>query len=138
MKEEETFVTIATFQYSSEAQVIRGRLEAEGIRVVMADHHTVDVDPLISNAIGGVKLKVRGEDRERALEVLKTVSKYSLDDEGNTILCPYCRSDKVEYFTNITDFKSLISFLLGFLFGTLPFYVKYEYRCEACKKKFNL
>ncbi|MGS2763415.1 putative signal transducing protein [Sinomicrobium sp. M5D2P9] len=134
----DTFITVATFQYSSEALVIKGRLEAEGVEVVMADHHTIDVDPLISNAIGGVKLKVRGEDRDKALRILKMIRKYSLDDEGNTIQCPNCNSDKVEYFTNVTDFKSFISFLFGFLFGALPFYVKYEYRCEVCKKKFNV
>ena len=53
----ETFKTIAKFQYSAEALIVKGRLEAEGIQVFLTDNHTIDTDPLVSNAIGGVKLK---------------------------------------------------------------------------------
>ncbi len=53
----EIFSTVAVFQYSSEAQIIKGRLESDGIEVFLADNLTIDTDPLVSNAIGGVKLK---------------------------------------------------------------------------------
>ena len=131
-----TFITIATFQYSSEAQIIKGRLEADGIEVFMADNYTIDTDPLVSNAIGGVKLKVYAEDEAKAKEILKQISEYSLDDEGTPLECPNCQSTKIHYMTNVTGFKSLFSFLIGFLFGVLPFYTKYDHRCEACKHKF--
>ena len=58
----ETFVTIARYQYSSEAQIVKGRLEADGIDVFLRDNITIDTDPLVSNAIGGVKLKVLSKD----------------------------------------------------------------------------
>ncbi len=51
---ENTFIKVASFQYSSEAMIIKGRLEAEGIEVFMKDNNTIDTDPLVSNAIGGV------------------------------------------------------------------------------------
>ena len=44
----ETFKTIARFQYSSEAQIIKGRLEADGIQVFLSDNLTIDTDPLVS------------------------------------------------------------------------------------------
>ncbi|SDL67686.1 DUF2007 domain-containing protein [Kriegella aquimaris] len=138
VKNDEIFSTVASFQYSSEAQIVKGRLEAEGIRVFLSDNLTIDTDPLVSNAIGGVKLKVRFEDEDDAISILKSINRYSIDDQGNAVVCPNCNSKKVDYFTNVKDFKSLISFLVGFIFGVLPFYTKYEYRCENCKNKFNI
>jgi len=135
---ENTFRTIATFQYSSEAQIINGRLLAEGIEAFLADAITIDTDPLVSNAIGGVKLKVPTIDVVKAKEILKSISCYSLNDEGNPIICPNCASTQTHLFTTISDFKSLSAFLIGFFFGTLPFYTKYQYRCNNCKHKFNL
>ena len=48
------FTKIGQYQYSSEAFIYKGKLEAEGIEVFVRDNHTVDTDPLVSNAIGGV------------------------------------------------------------------------------------
>ena len=133
-----TFITIATFQYSSEAQIIKGRLLAEGIEAFLADAITIDTDPLVSNAIGGVKLKVPTTDVSKAQEILKSISSYSLNDTGNPVICPNCEHTKTHVFTTISDIKSLGAFLLGFFFGTLPFYTKYQYRCDNCTHKFNL
>ena len=134
----ETFVTIAKFTYSSEAQIVKGRLEADGIQVFLGDNFTVDTDPLVSNAIGGVKLKVYKEDEERARKVLSEIAQYSIDDEGNALHCPNCNSTKIEYFSNVKDFKSLIHFLFGFFISGLPWYVRHQYQCEECSIKFNL
>ena len=134
----ETFETVAVFTYSSEAQIFKGRLESEGIEVFMADQHTINTDPLVSNAIGGVKLKVRSDDFERAKNILKFADKYSVTDQGAAIHCPKCDSEKVVYASEIRGIKSLISFLIGLVFGVLPFYVKYSYRCENCGEKFNI
>lgn len=76
----QAFSTIAVFQYSSEAQVIKGRFEAEGIEVFLMDNHTIDTDPLVSNAIGGVKLNVRKENEAAALEVMESINPdYALE-----------------------------------------------------------
>lgn len=134
----ENLITIATFEYSSEAYIIKGKLESEGITTFMADNFTIDADPLLSNAIGGVKIKVKESQKEKALKVLNSISKYSLNDKGEKISCPNCNSHKIDYFSNIKDITSLFSFLAGLLFGILPFYKKYQYRCEGCKTQFNL
>ena len=134
----DTFVTVARYNYSNEAQIIKGRLEADGIAVYLSDQFTIDTDPLVSQAIGGVKLKVRKEDALKAQTILKEISKYSLDDDGEAINCPECKSEKVELFSTINNLKSLLAFLASLLFSGLPFYTKYEYKCEACKTQFNL
>lgn len=131
------FITIAAFQYSSEAQIIKGRLEAEGVPVFLSDNYTIDTDPLVSNAIGGVKLKIYTEDREKAQEVLKNINKYALDDNGDPINCPNCSSTEVELFTNIKNFKALFLFLFSFLLNALPIYQKQDYYCLNCRREFN-
>tara|TARA_R110002049_G_scaffold90686_2_gene227121 strand:- start:44867 stop:45280 length:414 start_codon:yes stop_codon:yes gene_type:complete len=133
-----TFKTIARFQYSSEAQIIKGRLEAEGIQVFLSDNFTIDTDPLVSNAIGGVKLKVLSHQALKAQHILNSINKYSMDDEGNAMHCPQCGSEKIELFSTIKDLKSFFGFIFGFLFGTLPLHAKHKYKCEVCKTEFDL
>ncbi len=134
----EIFSSVAVFQYSAEAQIIKGRLEAEGIECFLTDNHTIDTDPLVSNAIGGVKLKVRTEDEKRALQVLESISKYSVDDEGVQITCPKCHSGKVELFTSVKSVKSFFFFCISFLVNALPMHIRREYHCATCNNKFEL
>ena len=132
------FKTIARFQYATEAQIIKGRIEAEGIQVFLSDNFTIETDPLVSNAIGGIKMKVLSQDALKAQHILESISKYSLDDDVNAINCPNCNSEKIELFSTITNFKSFFAFIFGFIIGTLPFHAKHKYKCESCKTEFDL
>jgi DNA-directed RNA polymerase subunit RPC12/RpoP len=138
----DTFKTIARFQYSTEAQIIKGRLEADGIQVFLFDNLTIDTDPLVSNAIGGVKLKVLSYQAEEAEHILKSINKFSLDNQGNAIKCPNCKSDKIELYSTINDIKALFAFIFAFItniiLSALPIYTKHKYRCEACKTEFDI
>lgn len=129
-------ITIARFQYTSEAIIIQGRFEAEGIETFLADSMTINTDPLISNAIGGVKLQVWEKDNEKAKAILEDISKYSVDDEGQAIHCPKCEESKVEMVTSVKDTKSFFGFLTGLFFGTLPLYMKQKYKCSVCNFEF--
>jgi hypothetical protein len=137
-----TFKTIARFQYSAEAQIIKGRLEADGIQVFLSDNLTIDTDPLISNAIGGVKLKVLSHQAIEAENILKNIKKYSVSDDGQAINCPNCNSEKIQLYSTIKDGKSFFAFifavLLNLIVTILPFYTKHKYMCEDCKTEFDL
>ena len=133
-----TFVTIARFPYSSEAQIVKGRLEADGIEVFLRDNLTIDTDPLVSQAIGGVKLNVLAKDEEQARAILKSIKTYAVDDNGEAIKCPKCNQEHIELYSTITNFKSLVLFLIGFITGTLPFSTRYQYKCEDCNTEFPL
>jgi hypothetical protein len=65
---------IARFSTVGEAESARSALEAAGIDCVLADDEIVAIDWLYSNAVGGVKLVVRDEDREQARNILETPS----------------------------------------------------------------
>lgn len=64
-------VTIITFTFPHEVLVLRGRLESEGIECFVPDELTIQMHPFYSNALGGVRLRVRKKDVPQALEILK-------------------------------------------------------------------
>ena len=65
-------VTIATFDTIIEANIIMGRLQAEGVPCWLADEHIVQTDMLYSPAIGGIKLQVDEDREERARQIINT------------------------------------------------------------------
>ena len=89
-----SLVTIATYTDAIEAHIARGRLDAEGIPVFVADEHLVWADWLYSNALGGVKLRVARADAERALAVLQALRNgaYALPEPAAPC-CPACGAD---------------------------------------------
>lgn len=133
---ESTFLKIGQYQYSSEAFIYKGKLEADGIEVFVRDNFTIDSDPMVSNAIGGVKLFVREEDYKRAVEILSEISTFSLDDNGMLIQCPNCGADKAQLITTVKDVKSFLSFLFSLVMVVIPFYNRYKYKCEECEYEF--
>lgn len=64
-------VTIAVFPTAFNAHVIQGRLQAEGIECYVQDEHSVQMTPMFSNAIGGIKLQVKDGDVQTAVALLR-------------------------------------------------------------------
>jgi hypothetical protein len=62
--------TIISFTYPHEAHLAKGRLESEGIDVIIKDELTAQVNNFYSNAIGGVKLLVKDSDYDSAYKIL--------------------------------------------------------------------
>lgn len=136
--ENPTFQFLESFTYSSEAQVFKALLESNGIEVFLRDNHSIDADPLYSNALGGVKIFVRHEDFERAKSVMESVSGNSVSASGKPINCPNCDSENVQLQTSVKGKKAFTAFLLSVLFGLLPFFVKYAYKCKNCGHEFKV
>jgi len=74
-------VTIARFDFLPQAEIVRGRLLAEGIDCRLADQHLVQTDWLYSIAVGGIKLQVEAKDAERAQAILNRDYSADLDPE---------------------------------------------------------
>ncbi|NAS12605.1 putative signal transducing protein [Poritiphilus flavus] len=116
------FYTLAAFEYVADVQIIKGKLESEGIPVFLRDENTLNTDPLISSAIGGVKLQVYTTDKDRAIEIYNEVRSYALDDDGNPIVCPNCKAQKSEVY-----YKRQ-----GLFYKLFPFFEPKKYRCTNC------
>ena len=68
--ESENLVTVVSFVYPHELGIPQSLLESEGIECFVRDEFTVTVHPFYSNAIGGIKLQVRENDAQRAMDIL--------------------------------------------------------------------
>lgn len=53
------------------ANILLTRLQSDGVACYLMDEHTVTIDPLLSNAIGGIKLMVPEEHWEAARNLLR-------------------------------------------------------------------
>lgn len=134
-----SLVKIATFTYSAEAYIVKARLQAEGVTVYIIDSYTVETHPLLSNAVGGVKLFVPINHGLKAQKLYNDIKLYSIDEEGKAIRCPYCNTQKNQIFSTIKDIKSCASYFIAvLLFLTMPFYIKYKYHCRNCHKEFDI
>jgi Putative prokaryotic signal transducing protein len=74
-------VTIRKFRDLPEALLAQGRLESSGIEAFLFDDNMVRMDWLISNLLGGVKLKVEEADVEVAEEILNQEISDDFDTE---------------------------------------------------------
>ena len=121
------FYTVTTFEYTAEARVMQGKFMSEGIEVFLRDQYTVDVDPLVSNAIGGVKLQVHLQDKEAAIALYNELREYEVDRKRNRIICPNCNENKVL----IAPPKKKLLYLL------FPFFEPKVYLCNVCGETFK-
>jgi len=76
------FETIFTTLDWHQAQVFKGRLEAEGIPMYVGDAHTNQTDPLLSPALGGFRIRVPAERAKEAKEILAAIQagKFAIDE----------------------------------------------------------
>jgi len=123
----DNYKVLTIFPYSTEAQITKSKLESEGISVMLLDEKTIDSDPLISQAIGGVKLLVSDDDFEKALHIFNEIRPYEVDENGNQIYCLACNSNHI--LIAPLERKNLFHMLF-------PFFEKTKHICNECKTIF--
>jgi len=69
------WVFLRSFVWPHEYYTLQAFLESNGININMRDEVTIMVDPLLSNAIGGIKMFVDEQDFVRASELLAEFDK---------------------------------------------------------------
>lgn len=77
------WLTVARFSDAVEAQLLQGRLQADGIEAFLADRNHVQADPLIALALGGVRVQVKARDVDAARVVIAALASgdYALDED---------------------------------------------------------
>ena len=69
-------VVLATFDHSIKAELAKSALANAGIDAHLGDDNLVSMNWLLANAVGGIKLIVREEDAERALEIYREIEAH--------------------------------------------------------------
>ncbi len=109
------------------ANIILTKLQWEGIACYLLDEFTVTIDPILSNAIGGIKLVVRKEDEAAARQLLKQFDKEYLQ----AATCPNCGSNNFSYIAK----PGIANFLTAFftwMFSSYAAAPDYVYQCANC------
>ncbi|WP_439129594.1 DUF2007 domain-containing protein [Polaribacter sp.] len=123
----DNYQILAVFEYSTEAHVTRSKLDAEGITTLLMDEKTIDTDPLVSNAIGGVKLLIHKNDFEKAAKIYNEIRAYQKDKNGNQMVCVKCNSHRI--LVAPAQRKNVFYMLF-------PFFEKTRHICNDCKTIF--
>jgi len=129
-------VTIATFSFPHEAHLAKAQLDAFGIPSFIADEHTINMQWLFSNAMGGVRLQVPQEFAVQAQEALsepteiEPVPDSEMGPEPAPVVCPHCRGALGESYT-----AGKRPAVITWLFLGVPLWpIKKVRKCTACGK----
>lgn len=125
-------VTVSRYSLPYEAHIAKSRLDSEGIPSFVADEHTINMQWLYSDALGGVRLQVLEADVDAALAVLAEDREMDLAEEpgAESTPCPGCGSTDTEFY-QIGRRWAFLAFL-GLDFPLFP--VKDGIRCKRCGK----
>ena len=144
----EELITIANFSHPTEADPVVAWLESEGIECFVTNEHTITMNWLYSNAIGGVGVRVKAAEVERANEILRAVLNPDAvegertpadsetdqgSDNNSEMRCPQCGSENV-YYEKFS--RRLVFASWALLTVPLPFF-KRKWKCRECEHLFR-
>ena len=120
-------VTVKTFDNYFLANIILNRLHAQGVECFLKDEATVTMDPILTNAIGGIKLVVRKENAAAVKEILAGFAREYLQ----AATCPNCGANQFAYIAKpgVTNFLTAI---LTTVFASYAVAPNYVYQCGNC------
>lgn len=121
-------VQVRSYDNYIPAHMMLQRLEEEGIRGYLKDEYTVTIDPILSNAIGGIKLMIYEEQVERAMELINRFE----HEYKQAVACPQCHSSNIHYITQPNSVTNWFTALLTWLFGNYAVTLKKVYKCSDC------
>lgn len=76
-------VELARFCNPMDGQMLRSRLDAEGVPAIVADAHMAQANPLLAIALSGVRVLVPERYLARGREIMRDIQagQYALDDQ---------------------------------------------------------
>lgn len=127
------FIPLYNFSNYIDAHIILGKLQAEDIDCRLQDEHTVSINPLWTNAVGGIKLLVAEEDLDKAARLLREMEA----ERKNNFQCPKCGSNNIEFVSTPRNVSNWISALLSFSVGSYAIATVKVYHCFSCGYEAN-
>ena len=130
------WVTVARVDGTVEADLVKMRLEAAGVRSLVRDEYVARMDPVLSNVLGGVRVDVPDDQAETAREVLGEMAIHDTPppvEPMHPSPCPRCGSVEVRPVAR-GRLRRLIVGLLTLVSagGGVPRSVATGVRCAGC------
>jgi DNA-directed RNA polymerase subunit M/transcription elongation factor TFIIS len=114
------------------ANIALTKLQNEGIDALLKDENTVTIDPMLGNAIGGIKLMILEKDTDEVIAIFK-----SWDEEAKALAkCPKCGNNDLDLVTTQTP----ENFIMAIFTAITANYALADthFKCNRCKHKFNM
>ncbi len=120
-------VILQTFDNYFTANIQLTRLRSAGIECYLKDEYTVTIDPLLSNAIGGIKLLVRKSEESKIRKLLREMNAES----ESKPLCPLCGSHKFNLVPKRST-ENMLTAIATWLFSSYAVSAENVYQCINC------
>jgi DNA-directed RNA polymerase subunit RPC12/RpoP len=132
-------ITFKVFNHYIDAYIVKSKLESEEIDCLLFDEHIVTINQLYNITVGGIKLKIKASDFEKATKIINEVEKEPYRDSSYEIIsCPNCQSQELYgSFISMKNILSLLVILFSFAFLVYPIYYKSVYKCKQCGSEFD-
>jgi predicted RNA-binding Zn-ribbon protein involved in translation (DUF1610 family) len=122
------YVPVWVYDNYVPAHIAMGRLKEEGIECWLKDENTITIDPILTNAIGGIKLMVAEGDAEKAFGLLNRLRQ----DYKARFTCPRCGSSNIELVSTPRKPLNWFSAIATFFFSNYALTVDKVYHCFDC------
>jgi len=122
------YVPVWSYDNYVPAHIAMGRLKEEGIECWLKDENTVTIDPIIANAVGGIKLMVEEEKAEKAWKLLTRLQ----EEYKASFVCSKCGSSNIELVSTPRKTINWLSAISTFLFSNYALTVDKVYHCFDC------
>ena len=131
-------ITLWRYRDLPEALIAHSKLDAEGFDCFLADDNIVRLNWFISNAVGGVRLRVREDDCASALEVLAqeipvSFTAEEVGEEYQQPACPKCSSLDVVFETMNRGIALVALWLFSF---PVPI-PRRSWKCQDCRNRWQ-
>ena len=129
------FVTIAAFDNPLEANILKSKLESEGIECFLPDENIISVNMLYSTAVGNIKVQVQKKHLKNAKEILTRdeggLRSKTTDSESSIealTRCPNCNSFHLEEYIIKKKYPWISILFLGFP----VIFTSKKWKCGEC------
>ena len=127
------FVSLRSFDNYIEANIVLGVLIASNVNCHLKDEHTITIDPLLSPALGGIKLMVHHAHAEKAWELLDEAEQQFLSKTP----CPVCKNFSLSIIAITKKHACRLSALISMLLNGQSVEVTRVYKCRDCGYDFK-
>ncbi len=127
------FVPIRSFDNYIEANIVLSMLQASDINCHLKDENIITIDPLLSPALGGMKLMVHHAHVQRAWDLINEAEEQYLKH----VACPVCKKHALKAVSVTKNHRCKLAALASMLLKGESVEVKKMYKCQACGYDFK-
>jgi Zn ribbon nucleic-acid-binding protein len=120
-------ITLRSFDNYFLANITLTKLQDAGVECYLKDENTVTIDPILSNAIGGIKLVVKENDAAEAKELLQQFDEEYL----RAVKCPKCGASEITLVTK-PGISNYLTAIFTWLFSSYAVGSEQIYQCGKC------